>query len=143
MGDPPVQVHDFNPGIRQNGLFWTTPVSADSVDVDLGAGTASLDVTDIQQKDFFDFENAMLGNGDTPRQGRVSFRVEWTANGQAEDVDNADQEYSGTVRPALAQMEWSGQSGDFEFQSAPLSSSTTDGAQLGSCSNGSYYSRAA
>lgn len=114
-------------------------VSADNVDVDLGAGTASLDVTDLQQKDFFDFENAMLGNGDTPRQGRVSFRVEWTAYEDAVDVDNPDQEYRGTVRPALAQMEWSGRSGDFEFQSAPLSTSTTDAAQLGTGSNGSYY----
>jgi len=139
LGDPPVQVHDFNPGIRQNGLFWTTIVSADSVQVDLGAGTASLEVSDIQQKDYFDFENAMLGNGDTPRQGQVSFRVEWTANGPAQNVNNPTQEYRGTVQPALAQMEWSGRSGDFEFQSAPLATSTTDAAQLGSCSNGSYY----
>lgn len=133
------QVHDFNPGIRQNGLFWTTVISGDAVEVDLAAGTASMDVTDIQQKDFFDFENAILGNGDTPRQGRVSFRVEWTANGAPLDVDNPAQQYRGTVRSAIAQMEWSGRSGDYEFVSAPLATSTTDAAQLGSCNNGSYY----
>lgn len=139
LGSSPVQVHDFNPGIRQNGLFWTTVVSGDSVSVDLDAGTASLHVTDLQQKDFFDFENALLANGDTPRQGRVSFRVEWTADGGAQAVDNPTQQYRGTVRPAVAQMEWSGRSGEYEFRSAPLATSTTDAAQLGSCSNGAYY----
>lgn len=139
MGDPPVQVHDFNPGTRQNGVFWTTVVADDAVAVDLDAGSASLDVTDIQQKDFFDFENAILRNGDTPRQGRVSFRVEWAAEGPLKNVDNPTQRYRGTIRPAAAQMEWSGRSGDYEFQSAPLATSTTDAAQLGSCSNGSYY----
>ena len=107
--------------------------------VDLDAGTASLEVHDIQQKDFFDFENAMLGNGDTPRQGRVSFRVEWSSAEPTVDVDNPDQQYRGTVRPAEAKMAWSGRSGDYVFQSAPLETSTTDAAQLGSCSNGSYY----
>ncbi len=108
--------------------------------VDLDAGTASLEVHDIQQKDFFDFENAILGNGDTPRQGRVSFRVEWSPAGPTQDVDNAAQQYRGTVRPAEAKMAWSGRSGDYQFRSAPLDTSTTDAAQIGSCSNGSYYS---
>ncbi len=142
MFDPQLagqQVHDFNPGVTQNGVFWTTVVSDSDVQVDLGAGRATLQVNDIAQKDYFDFENAILGNGATPRQGRVSFRVEWTATGPVTDVNNAAQRYRGTVRTALAQMEWSGRSGDFEFQSAPLATSTTDAAQLGSARNGSYY----
>ena len=139
MGDPPVQVHDFNPGITQTGVFWTTIVSDETVEVDLGAGTASIEVANIQQKDYFSFENAMLRNGDNPRQGRVSYRVEWTAIEPPTAVDNPGQMYRGEVAPALAKMAWSGRSGDFEFQSHPLDTSTTDAAQLGSCSNGSYY----
>jgi len=133
------QVHDFNPGVTQNGLFWTTVVSSDSVDVDLAAGRATLQVSDIQQKDFFDFENAILGNGATPQQGRVSFRVEWTAFGPVADFDNASQQFRGSFSPAVAQMEWSGRSGDYEFKSAPLAESTTGAAQLGAERNGSFY----
>jgi hypothetical protein len=133
------QVHDFNPGVTQNGLFWTTVVSSDSVDADLAAGTATLQVSNIQQKDFFDFENAILGNGATPRQGRISFRVVWTADGPAADFDNAAQQFRGTFSPAIAQMEWSGRSGDYEFESAPLAESITESAQLGAEVNGSFY----
>ena len=133
------QVHDFNPGITQNGLFWTTVVSSDSVEVDLAAGRATLQVEDIAQKDFFDFENAILGNGPAPQPGRVSFRVEWTASGAATDFDNAAQQFRGTFSPAVAQMEWSGRAGDYEFESAPLAASVTDVAQLGSENNGSFY----
>lgn len=142
MYDPQLggqQVHDFNPGVTQNGLFWTTVVSSDSVDVDLGAGRATLQVSDIQQKDFFDFENAILGNGATPRQGRLSFRVEWTASGAAADFNNAAQQFRGRFSPAVAQMEWSGRSGNYEFESSPLAEATTDAAQLGAESNGSFY----
>ena len=54
MYDPQLagqQVHDFNPGITQNGVFWTTVVSDSDVQVDLGAGRATLQVDDIAQKD--------------------------------------------------------------------------------------------
>ena len=44
------------------------------------------------------------------------------------------------MSPATAQMEWSGRSGEFEFQSAELLTSVSEGAQLGTESNGSFYS---
>lgn len=125
--------------MSQNGLFWTTIVSDNAVDVDLQAGTATMKIDRIQQKDYFDFENAILGNGATPRQGLVSFTVRWTAFGVVNNFDNPSQQFRGQFRDAVAQMEWSGRSGDFEFRSAPLSTSTTDAAQLGQESNGSFY----
>jgi hypothetical protein len=109
------------------------------VDVDFSGGTASIDVTDIQQKDFVSIENAILRNGPMPRQGRVSFRVEWTATSPPTPVDNPAQQYRGETRDAVAQMEWSGRSGDYEFQSHPLAESTTDAALMAVESNGSYY----
>lgn len=133
------QIHDFNPGIRQNGLFWTTIVSPDCIDVDFSGGTASMEVDDIQQKDFFTIENALRRDGPTPRQGRVSFRVEWTATSPPTAVDNPVQQYRADIRDALAQMEWSGRSGDYEFQSHPLAESTTDAALMAIENNGSYY----
>jgi hypothetical protein len=35
------QIHDYNPHITPNGLFWTIPVPPDSVEVHLGAGNAA------------------------------------------------------------------------------------------------------
>ena len=69
----------------------------------------------------------------------MSFKVEWTAEGPPQSVDNAAQSWRAVVRSASAKMEWSARTVDFEFLSAPLASSTTDAAQLGEQSNGSYY----
>jgi hypothetical protein len=139
LGSEPVQIHDFNPGIAQSGLFWTTVVTGDSVHVDLDAGTASVEVHDLPQKDYHDFENAMLGNGAKPRMGRVSFRVEWTAESDVQHYDLADQRYRADMRFASAQMTWTGSVGDFVFESAAIDTSAADFAQLGHESNGSFY----
>ena len=120
-------------------MFWTTIVSGDSVRVDLEAGTATLEVHDLRQKDYFTFENAILGNGPRPKQGAVSFEVRWTANGPVSHYDNPAQQFRGDFRSAVAQMEWSGQSGVFDFYSAPLAQSTTDFAELGREGNGCFY----
>ena len=120
-------------------MFWTTVVSGDAVHVNTGAGTASLEVHDLPQKDYFDFENAILRNGATPRMGMVSFRVEWTAEGSVTSVDNPAQSYRADVRSATARMDWTGSVGSYEFESGPIETSTTDAAQLGVQSNGSYY----
>jgi len=108
------------------------------VQVDPTIGSASIEVSALAQKDYFDLENALFG-GTPAAPGRVSFRVEWTAQGAAQEVDNADQQYRAVVRSAVALMEWSARTVDFDFQSAPLATSTTDAAQLGQQSNGSYY----
>jgi hypothetical protein len=134
------QIHDFNPGITQAGVFWTTVVAADSVHVGSNLDSASLQVADLAQKDYTDLENALFG-GQPVTPGRVSFRVEWTATGPVQHVDNPVQHYRADVRPAEAKMEWSAQTVDYTFQSAPLatSSSVDAGAELADEANGSYY----
>ena len=111
----------------------------DNVTVDLAAGTASMQADDLRLKDYHDFENAILGNGPTPTPGVVSFTVEWTATGSVRHFDNTAQNFRGDFRTVVAQMEWSGRVGDFEYRSAPMSESTTDAGQLGHESNGSFY----
>jgi hypothetical protein len=69
------QIHDFNPGIRQNGLFWTAFLPAGNVQVDLHAGTATLEAHDLHMKDYGDIENAITGDGDPPVPAVVSFKV--------------------------------------------------------------------
>ena len=114
-------------------------VDEDTVDVDLAAGTATLRADGMRMKDYHDFENAILGNGDPPKQSSVSFTVRWSATGDVEELDNDVQQFRGHFRDAEAKMEWSARSGQFEYQSAPLEESTTEAAQLGEESNGFFY----
>ena len=51
-------MHDFNPGITQNGLFWTVVLPADNVHVDLRAGAATLEVDALDMKDYYTLENS-------------------------------------------------------------------------------------
>jgi hypothetical protein len=139
LGDPPPQIHDFNPGITQNGLFWTSIVPEDRVHVDIDSGRATLQVRNLHMKDYFDIENAVIGNGAAPVPAVVTYRVEWNAVGPLNVFDNAAQLFRGEFRQALAQMEWSARTVDFDFVSAPIGTSTTDGAQLGTERNGVFY----
>jgi hypothetical protein len=139
MGDE--QIHDFNPGITPNGLFWTVFAPCDSVQVDLKAGTASLNVRHADVQDYFTFENAFVGGGDPPQRAVVSFKVVWEAMGDRMRFNNKAQQFRGVFRNASAQMEWSARSGDFVFESAPLDTSTTEAAELGWERNGSFYVR--
>jgi hypothetical protein len=119
-------------------VFWTAIVPSGSVRVSPSVDSATLELSHFAQKDYTDIENALFG-GTSPVPGKVSFKVEWTADGAPVEVDNPAQKYRAVVRSALAQMEWSARTTEFDFQSAPLETSTTDGAQLGHESNGSYY----
>jgi len=139
LGDPAPQIHDFNPGIRESGLFWTDIVSSDHVWVDRDAGRAVIEVRNLRMKDYFDFENAVVGGGANPAPGRVSYRVKWNATGPINEFDNAAQQFRGTFRNASAQMEWSARSVDFDFVSAPIGTSESAAAELGVERNGSFY----
>jgi hypothetical protein len=135
------QIHDFNPGITPKGLFWTVFAPCESVQFDLKAGTASLHVRHLPMQDYFTLENALVGGGAPPKRAVVSFKVVWQAQGERLRFDNAAQRFRGVFRLASAQMEWSARSGPFDFQSAPLDTSTTDAAELGWERNGTFYGR--
>jgi hypothetical protein len=57
------QIHDFNPGIKADGLFWTLALLDNSVTVNLSNGFASMSVTDLAVQDYHDFPNAIGGGG--------------------------------------------------------------------------------
>ena len=98
-----------------------------------------MEVRDLNMKDYFDIENAVIGNGPPPTPSVVSYRVEWNAIGAVNVFDNVAQQFRGEFRDASAQMEWSARTVDFDFVSAPIATSTTDGAELGTERNGAFY----
>src|SRR4051812_50026415 len=62
-------------------------------------------------KDYHDFENAILGNGNPPTPSTVSYTVRWTATGDPHEPDNPVQRFRGRFRDADATMEWRGTRG--------------------------------
>jgi hypothetical protein len=93
----------------------------------------------LHLKDYFTLENSFTGNSGVPTPAVMSFKVVWNATGSVNHYDNPDQQFRGDFRNASGQIEYSGRAGEFEFQSAPLASSTTVEAELGRESNGLFY----
>ena len=120
-------------------MFWTVVLDPGTVQVDLAAGTAVLEVHDLHIKDYLDFENSITSYLGQPVPSIVSFKVRWTASGAVNHFNNAAQKFRGTFRNATAQIEYSIRTVDFDIESGPLASSTTFVAQVGQESNGSFY----
>ena len=69
------QIHDLNPGITPpgpDGLFWTTVIPDEGIEVHLGEGVASMQATNVHIDDYGNVLNALFGGGPTPIPGVVS-----------------------------------------------------------------------
>jgi hypothetical protein len=142
-GSGGAQIHDLNPSqFPPVGLFWTVPIPAAGVQVDLAGGTASMQARKVPVFDWTTIHNALFtGNNPPPVSGWVSFEVAWTGGVASMPVNSTDPTkgiFSGTFAQASAQMEWSAVAGDFAFQSDPLETSQSTFAEIGSEMNGSY-----
>jgi len=150
-GQGGAQIHDLNPTtFPPVGLFWTIQIADDrqgddgnSVDVNLGAGSALLQASNAPIFDYGDIVNAIFGGGPPPVAGVVSFRVEWHGVQQRLNIRNTDPVFGGFagefVRNA-AQMQWTAQVGDFLLESDALGTSSSSFAEIGHERNGVFFS---
>jgi hypothetical protein len=124
------------------GLFWTIAIPSDGINVNLGAGSASMEAENVPILDYGDIGNALFGGGPPPIPGLVSFRVTWSGVNERVNIKNTDPIYGGFagefVRNA-AQMEWNAVVGDLTFVSDPLETSSSSFAQIGHERNGSFF----
>ena len=137
------QIHELNPTqFPPVGLFWTVPLLASGVAVDLTNGTATMKAVEVPVYDWTTIQNALfMGNNPPPVPGWVSFKVVWTGGVASMPVNSTDPTkgiFSGTFAEASAQMEWQAAAGDFTFQSDPLETSQSTFAEIGQETNGSY-----
>jgi hypothetical protein len=139
--DDPTQLTDFNPGIASSGLFWTMALPIDAISVSLGAGSAVMQARNLQMLDFHDFGNSLFGGGVPPTPATISFSVEWSGVGQRAHVVNSDTNSTGEYVRNSAQMEWTANSGDYEYISAAASTSASDFAEIGEERNGVFFPR--
>ena len=89
--------------------------------------------------DFHDFLNAVFGGGPAPVPAVVSFKVVWSGVDDRVNVVNRGNGYAGEFVRGQAQMEWTATSGDFQYVSSPLSTSSSEFAELGHERNGSFF----
>jgi len=143
LGTPPVQIHDLNPGIQSDGLFWTTAIPHEGVHVNLRQGVASLEATDVPITDFGTISNALSGRSPTT-PGTVSFTVVWQGVDERFTVWNDDPPTSGVsfagefIRTS-AQMEWRATVGEVLLVSEVLATSSSTVAEIGREQNGSFF----
>ena len=142
-GSGGAQIHEFNPSpFPPVGLFWTVPLPASGVEVDLTNGTATMTASKVPVYDYTTLQNALTtGNNPPPVPGWISFKVVWQGGVTMMPVTSTDPTkgiFSGTFATCTAQMEWRAQAGDFYFASDPLETSQSTFAEIGSEMNGLY-----
>ena len=135
---PENQIHDFNPGITPNGLFWTAAIPDRAVDVNPGAGRARMVVEDLPVQDDFTLLNSLLRGPNVPAV--VSFDTRWFAPGDATRYRNEALQFVGRFLRTQASLVWSAAEEGFTFQSGPAATSTTVFAEVGHERNGVFFS---
>ena len=102
MPDPNYQVHDWEPGIADSGLFWTIPISPGSIKADRTSGRARFRVEALKIGDYHDFFNAV--GGGTPIPSRVSFDVVWDGGGSLVRLRDETFTFEGSYVPGPARI---------------------------------------
>lgn len=128
------QVHDFNPGIRDSGLFWTTPIARGSIRVSLATGTASLHLADQDIEDYHDVVNALKEGPSKP--AKVSVDISWDHERERVKVRNRAVGFTGEYVRNTATLVWSANEKDFQWRANALASGF---AEIGHERNGIFF----
>jgi hypothetical protein len=87
-------VHDFNPGIKPSGLFWTIPVDAGTIDANTGTGAARFAMANLAIPDYHDFFNS-ISPSPTWVPAHASFEVVWQGGGERVKLRDGDFGFGG------------------------------------------------
>jgi hypothetical protein len=133
------QVHDFNGGVLQSGLFWTLRLDNDALSLSRNGRRAVLDAKDVSVIDSFQF------GGPVATPATVSLHIEWSATaaamgrGKGTGVPATDPgAFLGGIAPARSTMSFSGRELGLTFHSDPGVSTQRTYAQMGHERNGAF-----
>jgi hypothetical protein len=121
-------IHDFNPGVGADGLFWTAHVPANTIAVDFDDTTAS-----------FKIENFALLDTIPNVPATISMAMEWHGLNAQLEVKDFVRGFAGRYHECSATIAWSGEEAGFSFISDPASTSATRFAEIGSERNGVFF----
>ncbi len=131
------QVHDFNPGIRAGGLFWTIPVPEHALTADIPHGTATLALSDLDQEDYHNLHNALLDGPSDPAS--VTFSMKWTASGPPMNVTDSVHRFTGRFMLSTIQIAWSASAPGFSFVSDAAGTTQNVKSVIGRERNGVFF----
>jgi hypothetical protein len=131
------QIHDFNPGIAPSGLFWTIRIPDESVEVDLEDATASMNLSEVEIRDFFTIPNALMRGKSV--HADASFNLQWSGVKKRVQTSDATNQFAGSYIEDTATLAWSAEEEGFKFVSDPADTSTTLFAEIGHERNGVFF----
>jgi hypothetical protein len=142
------QIHDYSPGIPPNGLFWLVSAPQDAVQIDLGSGTASVQMTDVPVLDAHDIANALTGgqglaNPPIPPiaalPATVSFDIQWSNVLEQAKVTNEMEAFTGQFWKTGATISWSSNEAGFSFVSEAPDPARNIYSVIGHERNGAFF----
>jgi hypothetical protein len=148
VGDPSHQRHDFEPGIKKSGLFWTIRIPSSAISFDTATGRARFQAKNLAVRDFTNIINAVLGGGPKPVPSHVSFDVQWHGSGHHRKVRDEKFGFEGHYVTGPAMIHWtaSTDTGGVVYRSDPAGQYNPTPKQggagspaLGKQSNGVFF----
>lgn len=131
------QIHDYNPGVAQSGLFWTVRVPDNAVKVDLKKGTASFALNRVGLEDYYNLANAFAGGPSTP--SIASFVLTFRAYGDVLTLKDETNDFAVKYRLAHSTLEWASRGGGFAYRSDEAKTSAETFSMLGAERNGAFF----
>jgi len=140
--------HSYDPGVSPSGVFWTAPVDADGIQVDLSGSEALLRAHHICLFDNFTVPNAITPNhpSGTSRAIFDSLELRWRGfQRRVSGFSNAANKFAGdfvetaaTIRVTARTIDVHGYT-TFTFVSGPASTTISHFAQIGRERNGAFF----
>ena len=87
-------MHDFEPGIKPSGLFWTIPIDRSAIALDPVTGRARFHMQNLAVPDYHDFFSAISPSPESV-PGLVSFDVRWAGGGDRTNVRDVAFDFAG------------------------------------------------
>lgn len=135
------QVHDYNPHIDSNGVFWTVLVPHNSVEMHLGAGHARFQLT-TQISDDHDLKSSLtkVFPAGFPQTAEVTFDVEWSGILDRAHIRNEDLHFEGDFLQTGSTIQWSSMNASgFQFMSEAPNPARLLYAVIGHERNGVFF----
>ena len=146
-GSPPGApngAHSYDFGFSSTGVIWATSVPENAIAVRLGAGIATLDISNVPIDEVFTVDNSLAGGIRLPAV-IDSLHIEWSGiTNTTHFSDSTDQftghflENSAAVEVTATTPPSAGLHG-FHFVSDPAATSVSLFAQIGQERNGSFF----
>jgi hypothetical protein len=119
-------------------LFWTIPISQNTISVNFAAGTAAFQASNVDVEDYHDVVNALLDGPEVDAE--VSWDIRWSHPKGRTKIRDLQNGFVGDFVQNVAQIAWAGQTDTATFVSDPASTSHNEFSLLAHERNGVFFS---